>query len=103
VSDQRGGPAETIGAAIARFLAEHGHTERVKQMAVLAEWPAAAGPQIARVTEAVQFLPDRTLVVAVATHAWMTELSLHEPTLLAQLNAGFDPPRVARIRWQLRR
>jgi predicted nucleic acid-binding Zn ribbon protein len=100
---ERGGPAEGIGALIARFLREHGHEARVAQAGILTEWAGIAGPQIARVTEALQILPDKTLVVGVRTHAWMTELSLHEPQLLAQLNAGHPAPRVARIRWQLQR
>jgi predicted nucleic acid-binding Zn ribbon protein len=100
---ERGGPAEGIGALITRFLEQQGHAERVKQASILTEWEGVAGPQIARVTEALQILPDKTLVVGVKTHAWMTELSLHEPQLLSQLNVGHSPPRVLRIRWQLRR
>ncbi len=100
---ERGGPAEGIGALIQRFLAQHGHSERVAQAAILTEWAGIAGPQIARVTDALQILPDKTLIVGVKTHAWMTELSLHEPQLLSALNAGHAVPRVLRIRWQLRR
>jgi predicted nucleic acid-binding Zn ribbon protein len=100
---ERGGPAEGIGALIARFLKEHGHQERVDQAAILGEWAAIAGPQIARVTEALSISPDGTLVVGVATNAWMMELGLHEPQLITQLNEGHARPRVKRIRWQLRR
>jgi len=100
---ERGGPAEGIGALIARFLQQNGHAERVAQAGILTEWDRIAGPQIARVTEALQILPDKTLIVGVKTHAWMTELSLHEPQLLEQLNAGHAAPRVVRIRWQLQR
>jgi predicted nucleic acid-binding Zn ribbon protein len=100
---ERGGPAEGIGALIARFLQQHGHQERVEQAAILGEWAAIAGPQIARVTEALSISADGTLVVGVTTNAWMMELSLHEPQLIEQLNAGHARPRVKRIRWQMKR
>lgn len=100
---ERGGPAEGIGALIARFLQQHGHQERVDQAAILGEWATIAGPQIARVTEALSISPDGTLVIGVTTNAWMMELSMHEPELMAQLNAGHARPRVRRIRWQLQR
>jgi predicted nucleic acid-binding Zn ribbon protein len=100
---KRGGPPEEVGAAIARFLREHGHAERVTQAAVLDDWIRVAGPQIARITEARSISADGTLVIAVATNGWMAELSLHEPEFIARLNEGFERPRVRRIRWQLQR
>jgi predicted nucleic acid-binding Zn ribbon protein len=102
VTDKRGGPPERIGSLIERFLRARGHEPRVAQAAVLDEWPRVAGPQIARVTEAVAITVDGTLVVAVSTNAWMTELSLHEPEFLDRLNGRSEPRRVRRIRWQLR-
>jgi hypothetical protein len=47
--------------------------------------------------------PDGTLVVRVASHAWMNELSLMEVQLLARINGPDAPARVRRIRWELRR
>jgi len=46
---------------------------------------------------------DGVLFVAVRTHAWMSELSLLEPELLASLNRNADRPPVRKIRWQLMR
>jgi predicted nucleic acid-binding Zn ribbon protein len=97
----RGGPPEDVGAAIARFLREHGHSARVEQAAVLDDWARIAGPQIARITEARNITGDGTLVVAVKTNAWMSELAMHEIEFLARLNEGSATPRVRRIRWQL--
>jgi predicted nucleic acid-binding Zn ribbon protein len=99
---KRGGPPEDVGAAITRFLREHGHAERVAQAAVLDEWIRVAGPQIARITEARSISADGTLVVGVATNAWMSELAMHETEFLARLNEGCDRPRVRRIRWQMK-
>lgn len=93
--------AEPLGAAIERFLREQGHEPRVAQAAVLDDWARVAGPQIARVTEARSISADGTLLIAVSTNAWMSELSMHEPEIVARLNDGFDPPRVRRIRWLL--
>jgi predicted nucleic acid-binding Zn ribbon protein len=99
---KRGGPPEDVGATIMRFLRNHGHAERVAQAAVLDDWIRVAGPQIARITEARTITGDGTLLVAVTTNAWMSELAMHETELLARLNEGCERPRVRRIRWQLR-
>ena len=99
---KRGGPPEGVGAAIAQFLRAHGHEERVALAVVLDDWARIAGPQIAHMTEARTITGDGTLVVAVATNAWMSELAMHEVELLARLNEGFERPRVRRIRWQLK-
>jgi predicted nucleic acid-binding Zn ribbon protein len=96
-------PAELVGAAIARFLKDNGHADRVAQATVLDDWVRVAGPQIARITEALTISADGTLVVAVATNGWMSELTMHEPEFLARLNEGSVRPRVRRIRWQLKR
>jgi predicted nucleic acid-binding Zn ribbon protein len=98
---KRGGPPEDVGATIARFLRDHGHAERVAQAAVLDDWLRVAGPQIARITQARSIGPDGTLVIAVKTNAWMSELAMHEAEFLARLNEGQDRPRVRRIRWQI--
>jgi predicted nucleic acid-binding Zn ribbon protein len=102
VTDKRRGPPEAIGALISRFLRDRGHDTRVAQAGVLDDWARIAGPQIARIAEAESISADGTLVVAVTTNAWMSELTLHEPEFLARLNANSGRPLVRRIRWQLR-
>jgi predicted nucleic acid-binding Zn ribbon protein len=103
VTEQRKGPPESIGALVTRFLRERGHEGRVAQASVLDDWSRVAGPQIARVAEAQSITADGTLVVAVATNSWMSELAMHELEFLTRLNDGFAPPRVRRIRWQIQR
>ena len=100
---KRGGPTETVGAAVARFLRSHGHAARVEQASVIAEWPRIVGPQIARATQAFSISADGILVVGVSTNAWMAELTMHEREFLARLNEGSERPRVRRIRWQIKR
>lgn len=96
-----------IADLLAGVLADAGIRERVAQAAVVPEWAALVGPQIAAVTEPLSVSVDGTLWVAVATHAWMTELQAMEPELLRSLNGAPDGapgdaaperPPVARIR-----
>ena len=102
VTSERGGPAEAIGSLIQRYLKDHGHQTRIAQASVLDDWARVAGPQISRIAEAVSISADGTLVVAVTTSAWMSELALHEHEFLDRLNATADRPAVRRLRWQLR-
>jgi predicted nucleic acid-binding Zn ribbon protein len=92
-----------ISSAIADFLEQSGLRERVEQASVVPEWPALVGAQIAAVTEPISITSDGVLFVAVRTHAWMSELSLLEPELLASINHRADRAPVKKIRWQLMR
>mgnify|MGYP002778126612 FL=1 len=92
-----------LAALLAGVLADAGIADRVAQAAVVPEWPGLVGAQIAAVTEPLSVSQDGTLWVAVASHGWMTELSLLEPELLRSLNARGDRPPVLRLRLVLRR
>ena len=92
-----------IGEALSSFLEQSGLSHRVDQASVIPEWPTLVGAQIAQVTDPLSIARDGTLFVAVKTSAWMNELSLLEPQLLASLNGKAERPRVARIRWQMMR
>ena len=92
-----------ISAAIAQFLEQSGLRDRVEQASVVPEWPKLVGAQISAVTEPLSVTADGVLFVAVRTHAWMTELSLLEPQLLASLNAGATRAPIKKIRWRLMR
>jgi predicted nucleic acid-binding Zn ribbon protein len=94
---------QQIGAAISSFLEQTGLRDRVDQATVVPEWPSLVGSQIAAVTEPFSVTADGILFVAVKTHAWMTELSLLEPELLASLNRRGGRAPVKKIRWQLMR
>lgn len=92
-----------IAEAISNFLERSGIGRRVEQASVIPEWARLVGPQIAQVTEPLSIARDGTLFVAVKTSAWMNELSLLEPQLLASINARAGRTPVARIRWQMMR
>ncbi|MEP6836119.1 MAG: DUF721 domain-containing protein [Gemmatimonas sp.] len=101
--DDRKKRPERLSDVLASFLEQAGLTERVAQAGVIQEWAALVGPQIAAVTDALFLQQDGTLVVAVKTHGWMTELSLLEPELMRRLNADAGRPHVSGLRWTLRR
>ena len=94
---------QPISAAITQFLENAGIRDRVEQASVVPDWPTLVGSQIAAVTEPLSVTADGVLFVAVRTHAWMSELSLLEPELLASLNGRGGRQAVRKIRWQLMR
>jgi predicted nucleic acid-binding Zn ribbon protein len=94
---------ERVGDALSSFLEQSGLASRVEQASVIPEWPGLVGEQIAAVTQPLSVARDGTLFVAVRTNAWMTELSLMEPQLLAAVNAKAGRQRVERIHWRLMR
>ena len=94
---------QKLGDVMSGMLSKSGIADRVAQAAVIPNWPALVGPQIARVTEPMSVTPQGTLFVAVTTNAWMTELSLMEPELLRRLNERTGRLKIRKIRWQMRR
>ncbi len=92
-----------LSEVLASVLQSAGLADRVAQAGVIPEWARLVGGQIATVTEPIGLQQDGTLIVMVATHAWMQELSLLEPELLKSLNADASRPPVAKLRWVLRR
>lgn len=102
-ADDRARRPSKVGDVLASVLARAGLTDRMAQAQVIPEWGSLVGPQIAAVTEPVSLQRDGTLVVAVRTHGWMTELSLLEPELLRSLNADPARPPIMKLRLVLRR
>jgi predicted nucleic acid-binding Zn ribbon protein len=94
---------ELVGDAVEAFLARAGLAERVEQAKIVPEWSSLVGEQIASVTSPYSIGSDGTLLVAVTTNAWMTELSLMEPELLRSLNRVPGRLRIRKIRWLLQR
>jgi predicted nucleic acid-binding Zn ribbon protein len=94
---------QKLGDVVSGVLTQAGLSDRVAQAAVIPEWPALVGPQIARVTEPLSVTRQGTLFVAVSTNGWMTELSLMEPDLLRRLNQRTGRLQIRKIRWQIRR
>jgi predicted nucleic acid-binding Zn ribbon protein len=92
-----------VGEALRGYLARTGLATRLAQAQTVTDWPALVGSQIAAVTQPESVAPDGTLFVRVATSAWMNELQLMMPEIMARLNAGRAGGRVKTIRWLLAR
>src|SRR5574341_804320 len=75
-----------VKEALEGYLKRSGLSRRLAQAAVIPDWPALVGPQIAAVTEPDRVSPDGTLFVKVAGQAWMNELALMSPQILAAVN-----------------
>lgn len=96
---ERGGTPRSIGDAIRSFLRGGELGARVEQAEVVQEWPRIVGEQIANVTDARGVSGDGSLIVYVRTPAWMTELSLREPEIVAAIRNRLPGSPVTRIRW----
>jgi predicted nucleic acid-binding Zn ribbon protein len=92
-----------VGEALQGYLARSGLGSRLAQAQTVTEWAALVGPQIASVTAPESVTPDGTLFVRVATSAWMNELQLMMPDIMARINAGRGAGRIKTIRWLLAR
>jgi len=80
------------------YLSRAGLRERLEQTGVLEEWPRLVGPQIAKVTGPESVSLDGTLFVRVASAAWMQELQLKTPEVMAKLREKSKA--IKRIVWR---
>jgi predicted nucleic acid-binding Zn ribbon protein len=101
-SDKPSAPT-AIREVLAGYLSTSGLGRRLAQAGVIPEWPRLVGPQISAVTTPESVAPDGTLFIRVRTSAWMNELQLLTPEILARVNAGRGAGRVRTIRWLLAR
>lgn len=91
--------AAGLGEAIEAYLKRTGLKRRIDQAGIVDEWARIVGPQIARVTAAEGVSEDGVLFVRVATAAWMQELQLQSPMILARL--AEERRGVRRIVWRV--
>lgn len=96
-------PAEPLADVLARYLARSGIEDRLQQTRILTRWGELVGPEIAAVTRALSVSDDGTLFVAVRSHAWMSELTMMERTLLETVNKEAGARPILRVRWSLMR
>src|SRR5436189_5464177 len=90
-----------VREALEGYLSRSGLATRLAQAQVIPDWPRLVGPQIARVTAPESVTPDGTLFVRVATSAWMTELQLMGPQIMAAIKGGRGAGRIKTSRWRL--
>jgi predicted nucleic acid-binding Zn ribbon protein len=107
VSDRSDRPKKTrpvaVGEALQGYLKRSGLARRVGQAQVIPDWPRLVGAQIAAVAIPESISPDGVLFVRVSTSAWMNELQLMTPEIMARINAGRGAGRITTIRWLLSR
>lgn len=94
---------ERLADLLSQFLKRTGMDARIKQSAVLEQWPTLVGPEIAGATQALSITDDGTLFVAVRSHAWMSELTMMERELLASVNRITGDKPILKLRWTLMR
>ncbi|HET7791382.1 MAG TPA: DUF721 domain-containing protein [Gemmatimonadales bacterium] len=103
MTQRKQGKPVAVGEALKGYLAKSGLVKRLAQAQVIPDWPALVGPQISAVTTPESVTPDGTLFVRVTSSAWMNELSLMAPEIMARVNAGRGAGRIKTIRWLLSR
>ncbi|HTR20140.1 MAG TPA: DUF721 domain-containing protein [Gemmatimonadales bacterium] len=92
-----------VGEALKGYLTRSGVGSRIAQAQVVMDWPRLVGAPVAAVTAPESVTPDGTLFVRVTTSAWMNELQLMTPDIMARVNAGRGAGRIKTIRWLLAR
>ena len=97
MSGKRDAPAQ-VREALQKYLDRSGIAERIEEAAVVPEWDARVGEQIAAVTRPLA-VNNGTLFVSVRSSAWMMELKLVEREILSRVNAGRSRGRIQRIRF----
>jgi hypothetical protein len=96
--ERRRSPAQddlprSAGSLIAAALAARGLTDEIRARDVVLNWHTIVGPRIAARTQP-DSLSQRVLYVRVASSAWMHELTLLRPQLLATIQAAMGTPRL---------
>jgi predicted nucleic acid-binding Zn ribbon protein len=100
---KRGKKPERVERVLDRVLEQGGYAGRLAQNRIVEQWPELVGDHIAKVTRAEVVGPNNMLIVSVKTNAWMTELALLEPEILATINRATPAHPIEKIRWQLMR
>ncbi len=83
----------TAGEAVSSALALHELGDQVRAERLHTDWAELVGPRIAARTRP-EGITDRVLWIEVATSAWLHELNLMKPQLIAGLVAQFGEPRI---------
>jgi predicted nucleic acid-binding Zn ribbon protein len=79
--------------AVQEVLALHGISDEIRRQRVLTEWADLVGPKIAARTRPFG-ITDRTLVIEVASSAWVQELTMLRPQILLGLIERLGNPRL---------
>ncbi len=98
MSDNRARPP-LVREVLTGYLDRHNLQARVQQASVINDWEKLIGVQLASVTEPDSIDRDGTLRVRVQSAAWLQELQLMSPTIIAEL--ARQGRTIKRIWWSL--
>lgn len=93
---------KSISESLPAVLKEIGLAEKVAAYQAVAQWLEIVGPAIARHASAVG-VEEKTLVIAVDSTAWMTQLFYLKNEILKKVGEHIGPGLVTEIRLVLRR
>jgi len=88
-----------VREVLTSYLDRHNLKARVQQASVIGDWEKLVGVQLARVTEPDSVDRDGMLRVRVQSAAWLQELQLMSPTIIAEL--ARQGRTIKRIWWSL--
>lgn len=92
---------EKVGDLVPSLMKQLGLENRLWEEALLSEWPALVGEQVARQTRPGR-LDHKVLYVFVSHSTWLNELSRYgQKQMLANLQSRFGADRIKSIRLQL--
>ncbi|MBN1268539.1 MAG: DUF721 domain-containing protein [Kiritimatiellae bacterium] len=101
--DRSGGDrlGQSIGDVIPGVMKQLGLDKHLWEQAILSEWPALVGPQVAAHTRPGR-IERGTLFVFVSHSTWLNELSRYGKTeMLANLQKRFGAEKIKSVRLQL--
>ena len=96
----RRGKVERLSATIEKILNERGWGAKLKEYRVFGLWAKAVGPGIARHSQPAS-IRGRRLTVIVDSSAWMQQLSMLKPEIIAKVNARLGPDGIEGITLKL--
>jgi hypothetical protein len=96
----RRGKVERLATTIEKILNERGWGAKLKEYRVFSLWAKAVGPGIARHSQPAS-IRGRRLTVIVDSSAWMQQLSLLKPEIIAKVNDRLGPDGIEGITLKL--
>jgi len=92
---------EPVASILKTTLANLNLAERIQKYSLWEHWREIVGPKIAEKTEPDRWMDD-TLVVKVASHPWMTELTLMKPMIVKKIRDLIPDVPIRNIRFELK-
>lgn len=89
-----------MAKVLGHYLEKSGLHTALQRNVLLEDWDGVVGPRIAAVTRAAE-VRGETLVVEVASSAWLNELTMMRKTILERINRVREGTTVAQIRFRL--